>query len=174
MSSGVGGGYAPGRTLASLSPEASMEASPRTGCGRAIGLVEAEGSPSRIILGIITGGRSPKVAATVVSPVLEAGIPTSTTGEIKDDKGRLASGRTAATLDDTEGGLTVMTKPEFLVADGAVRVEDKGTSLKGSTTSWGWTTSMEADGLTPTSTVKGDVQLMVEAGTGSGPTSKPD
>jgi len=103
MSSGVGGGYAPGRTLASLSPEASMEASPRTGCGRAIGLVEAEGSPSRIILGIITGGRSPKVAATVVSPVLEAGIPTSTTGETKDDKGRLASGRTAATLDDTEG-----------------------------------------------------------------------
>jgi len=158
MSSGVGGGYAPGRTLASLSPEASMGASPRTGCGRAIGLVEAEGSPSRIILGIITGGRSPK----------------STTGETKDDKGRLASGRTAAPLDDTEGGLTVMTKPEFLVADGAVRVEDKGTSLKGSTTSWGWTTSMEADGLTPTSTVKGDVQLMVEAGTGSGPTSKPD
>jgi len=78
--------------------------------------------------------RSPKVAATVVSPVLEAGIPTSTTGEAKDDKGRLASGRTAATLDDVDGGLTVMTKPELLVAEGVGLVEDKGTSLKGSTT----------------------------------------
>ena len=132
-----------------------------------------EGSPSRIILGIITGGRSPKVAATVVSLVLEAGIPTSTTGEAKDDKGCLASGRTAATLDEVDGGLTVMTKPELLVAEEVGWVEDRGTSLKGSTTSWERTASREADGLTPTSTVKGDVQVMVEAGTGAGPTSNP-